>query len=187
MATLLETEFFPKWTRALSEWLSSANASTPELLEEAQRWYLEWKTTLVGQLGATATKADGRIRAQLNFALEVMGCAASGDVLPTAPMIVPPPKAAVPVGERPMLLAARATEPGLKEILEELAMKNDILFAPTMRVHEGKAIFKFGETNVIVDSHLVLAFDSSTQAWRPTTLRQLVEANEGGSSTADPQ
>lgn len=67
-------------------------------------------------------------------------------------------------------------EPTLREMLEQLAASQDIVFMPLSARHEGKQVFSFGGVSVYLDTdkELVYARHGGAKAFRPTNLRQLV-------------
>eukprot|EP00727_Mastigamoeba_balamuthi_P014025 m51a1_g9245 putative tuftelin-interacting protein 11 (588) ;mRNA; f:30-1793 len=175
LVALLEADFFPKWAKALSSWL----ADQPDWAE-VSAWYKGWKSLL-----SPALQANDRVRLHLNYALDLLNAAVTGEAPPPPPasreqMLRAQAKQALEQKRRAdveeQMRRARG-DATLRDVVEQLAAENDVLFAPTDKTHEGKRVHKFGGVNVVVDASLVKAqLDGPSGPWRPVGLVELVEA-----------
>lgn len=174
---LLETEFFPKWSKALEAWLSS---QSPDY-DEISRWYVGWKGMFPTNLAN-----NPRIRLYFTHALDSMTHALAGTPLPAFPA---PPAQAHTVKNIIRTTPKSAEEDlSLREIVERFAESNDVLFVLTKRVWDGKQVFKFGKTNIVIDKELVY-FEADNKTWHTVTLEELLEQNRtppsGAASSAN--
>lgn len=181
-AQLLEADFFPSWARALLAWVGGGKVDT-----EVGWWYQGWKLLFPEVL--VRHKA---VQRYFKYALDLMACALAGKPFPP----LPAPATSAFVGasgkaqqqqQQPSALRSGGTfsrwdeggAPGLtlREVLEQLAGKTNILFTPTNKTHGGKDVYKFGTTSVIMDSKLVYAHTPETGKWDTITLDELVRRN----------
>jgi tuftelin-interacting protein 11 len=190
MAAMLEAVFFPKWHQVLYHWL----CSSPDLVEVTE-WYLGWKSQLTDDL-----RANERIRAQLQIALDMMDKALQG-------MAVVPPGARENVsylrtnerrrfesqqqaglygqrnasvyGNNGSMLSENgmgAPEMSLKEIVESEAEKNDVTFLPKVgRMHEGLQVYGFGSVSICMDNAQQRMYAQTGERWIPVSIDQVLE------------
>jgi len=175
--SLMETEFFNKWLHVLYAWL----ASRPDY-EEVSRWYIGWK-----KMFPQFVLTHDRIRTYFNLALEAMNQAVSGNFIP-GNNYVPPPRPQTPPPPPPSYQTTPPPPPpsssiidedvNLKQIVEDLAVQNNITFLPTRRRHDnGAPIFAFGKVPVVLIKGKVMIQEGST--WRAVSPDTLIQkANE---------
>mmetsp|Transcript_29930 Transcript_29930/g.91847 ORF Transcript_29930/g.91847 Transcript_29930/m.91847 type:complete len:750 (-) Transcript_29930:193-2442(-) len=198
--------FFPRWLYTLHEWLSQSadfdevghwysgwksflRRGAPALLHDSA--VIEMLNQALDLLNAAL---DGRlpplpVDPSINIVQPNMDTSFtwSGDAdEDEADAPPPPPPDSAPARLHPHDAAgqheagprrARADgEPTLREMLEQLASSQDIIFMPLSARHEGKQIFSFGGVNVYLDTdkELVYARHGDIKGFRPTNLRQLV-------------
>ena len=189
-AQLLEAAaFFQGWARALLAWV----AGTGKVDAEVGWWYQGWKLLFPEALVKHKT-----VQRYLRYALDLMGCALAGKPYPPLPAAatittaatgssslgLPAEAAASSRSQTSLSLLATQQHVGLtlREVLEQLAARTNVLFTPTTKTHEGKDVYKFGSTSVVVDSKLVYAHNTETGKWESVTLDELMRRNNSGSN-----
>lgn len=193
MGQLLEQEFFVKWAQALHAWL----VSSPNFDEVAQ-WYSWWKSVFEGY---GVVQGNAIVQACLRRGLDMMNQAMAGvKVPPPAPPSISSTSLATSIGSpgkqgKPAASFAAAASAFMdstpkqsvpsvtfKDLLEEFAQKNNLLFLPTAKVHEvsGKPLFRLGGSVsgvlVYVDNAEDLVFVQEEGAkWVPMDFEGLLE------------
>jgi hypothetical protein len=59
-----------------------------------------------------------------------------------------------------------------RQLVEEVAKKNEILFMPTKRSYESKTIFSFGKVSLVIDKNVLLVWKGGK--WMPVSLEELI-------------
>lgn len=183
MIALLENEFFPKWLEVLHAWLTN----TPNY-EEVTQWYLNWK-----KLFPETILKQKSIQDQFNRALMVMNSAISGTgsipaPMPQVPYTRPPITPNEAVKQKREAVSApkeKFQQLSFKEVIQQLAEENDILFIPTTKRHNGKQIYSFGSVFIFIDKDLVF-YQVGDNKWQPVSIEDLIiQARKSKSSGVD--
>ncbi|RUS24761.1 GC-rich sequence DNA-binding factor-like protein-domain-containing protein [Jimgerdemannia flammicorona] len=197
MGQLLEQEMFVKWASALYTWL----VASPNFDDVAQ-WYSWWKSVLDGY---GVVHANPIVQSCLRRGLDMMNQAAAG--IKVNPPITPSASssslaASLSSPGRVSFAAAGSAVAGsaatmprpaksaqaigpsvtFKDLLEEWAQSNNLLFLPTTKVHEtsGRPLFRLGvgagSVLVYVDNSDDLVFVREDAArWVPVDFDGLLE------------
>jgi tuftelin-interacting protein 11 len=185
LASMLLTDFFPKWFRALTSWLSADSADSKAKFEEIARWYKGWRGMFPDTLLSHPV-----VEAQLRRALDLMNAAVSGNsldsVLQQLAAAFPAQqealrKEAAKAGEggvgvdsrtkaqqqsganrlRAQTAAAKAGAGGVsfKEAIERFAARNGLEFVPNVRkgLRDGCQVYTFGRCNIYLKGQVVYA------------------------------
>ena len=186
--SLLENNFFPKWHQVLCTWLSN----NPNY-EEVTKWYSGWKSMMPEVL-----LAHPIIKEEFNKALMTMNRAVSSQQrhIPGArenmayftsqermysPRPPPPPPPPAPVSmqsqaQHNAAVAARAAAFSFKDLVEQKAEENGLLFMPVPnRTWEAKQVYRFGRVFVYLDRGVIFLQDPQTMQWMPVSLQTLVD------------
>jgi len=161
-------------------------------LAHVSQWYFEWKRSFPDQLAK-----NPHIIQQFNIALEMMQSSTTGVVkAPPAPQYVPLPKIQFYDDTRettrqepqrndkdlkrkhtasagPVESSSHPEPTTFKELVEDLAAKNDVLFMPTKRSYESKTVHTFGKVSLVIDKNVLLVWRSGK--WVPVGLDELVK------------
>lgn len=189
---LLITDFFPKWFHGLHTWLSA----DPNF-DEVSAWYLGWKQQFPPSL-----REHTSIKAMFNLGLDLMNQALEHKPLDavvgkiTAALSA---FAAAPAGRPPTISQAAEAPPArrkpvevddtdgmsFREIIEQFAAMNNMMFAPHARARavDGKRVFSFGTVSVYLDNQAIFAQvdEAGSKVWRPISLQDLLSLARAGS------
>jgi len=168
--------FFPKWFAALHSWLQN----NPNF-EEVSRWYLNWKNLI-----PESHQKDPRILQQFQTALEMMQTSMdpTGALLPPPPAHPVPPthmrQSQPPQTKRPPAATTTRRLPSaqedipitLKGVVEKLSQENNLVFRPTKKTWDGKPVYVFGNSTIVIDKDLI--YYHAAGKWEPTGLDALV-------------
>lgn len=176
MVAILEQKFFPKWRKALQQWLQQEDAD----FAEVEQWYTGWKALLPQNV-----LAHEKVRQQLNRALAMMDDAVSGRAVEDTPVHDASqgdqqhhqrkPKARRRTAPSDASsLAATSGSATMRDMLEAYASEAGIELVPRPgRTHEGLQVYAFGGVSIVMDVQKQLLKAFSQGEWKPVTLQQL--------------
>lgn len=158
MVKILTENFFPKWMRTLSTWLSS----NPNF-DEVTKWYLEWKARFPEQL-----LSDVSIKSCWNEALELMNHAVMDHTQPGARENVAyltlterrrdfePDRKDVPETGQSLMLGFTNIPTTVKECIEQRAEEAGVLFMPIPnKTYQGRQIYRLGRIQISIDQAVI--------------------------------
>nr|XP_043636104.1 septin and tuftelin-interacting protein 1 homolog 1-like [Erigeron canadensis]XP_043636105.1 septin and tuftelin-interacting protein 1 homolog 1-like [Erigeron canadensis] len=158
--------FFDKWQDVLYQWLSSKPS-----IEEVMNWYQRWMDVIPPKL-----LSNEHIQVRLKVGLCMIKQASEGLQVVQPGFIEnqrhyqAQQKAAASFDTSYMGVMS------LKEVIEEHAQHNDVLFKPKPgRMQDGHQVYGFGNVNIIIDSLKEKVFAQTEGKWSLTTLEQLVK------------
>ena len=184
LVALLQKHFFPKWLQVLDEWLDRF----PDY-NEIGRWFQGWKEEF-GQVKDIL--AHAQVKFFINQALEMMNRAASGagpmamqagayenmrylasrEGIPNLKAMPPPPPPPAPQMSGSVSMAPQVPET-FRELVANKCGERGILFMPVPgRNHEGKQIYRCGNSMVYIDRTNIFVQRSSM--WIHTSLDNLL-------------
>jgi tuftelin-interacting protein 11 len=167
MISLLEAEFFPKWNTVLYEWLCQPECS----LEQVTRWFYGWK----GLIPDTLTKSR-KIQMQFSRAMDMINQATSNQQI-TPSHLLPPPSAVLSKSAKKTKSRSQPVpeqyELSFKELIEQYAAENDLIFVPKEGKVNGKQLYNFAGLSTYI--HNDCLYLKSGDTWQPVTLDEYLQ------------
>nr|XP_039257715.1 tuftelin-interacting protein 11-like [Styela clava]XP_039257716.1 tuftelin-interacting protein 11-like [Styela clava]XP_039257717.1 tuftelin-interacting protein 11-like [Styela clava] len=152
LVSMLETNFFPKWLRALSSWLNSSNVD----YEEVSRWYTGWKKTLPEGLMTNSFVKD-----RFKQALEMMNRAVTGRPPRNVDMDAEdfePNRAAAPARpSHPLSQSVQSSSVPMnfRDLIQQRAEERGLVFVPLKSNPDGKTVYRLGSRAVYIDRSVI--------------------------------
>eukprot|EP00607_Mallomonas_marina_P010227 CAMPEP_0182421438 /NCGR_PEP_ID=MMETSP1167-20130531/6845_1 /TAXON_ID=2988 /ORGANISM="Mallomonas Sp, Strain CCMP3275" /LENGTH=383 /DNA_ID=CAMNT_0024598601 /DNA_START=20 /DNA_END=1171 /DNA_ORIENTATION=+ len=180
--SLLEGEFFLKWTQVLVTWLNA----NPDF-EEVTNWYLGWKSEFSQEL-----LEEPHILACFNSALQLMSDALTAHA--GAGVGIPPGVAEnvsyyrvveqrnlesaalkrISEIQRPVTSRGGSIAVSFKEVIETFAQNSGVDFIPKHgKFHGGKQVWQFGSRLCYIDQNVVY-YHNDKKEWNPIGLEELL-------------
>nr|CCA14872.1 STIPlike protein putative [Albugo laibachii Nc14] len=181
-----EGEFFPRWLHVLRKWI----LGKPHLAEIA-RWYSGWKHFFMKQKLAT----EPRLMIHFHGALLLIErlYETPEDEVPVLNQMAPKSYqeaiACIDTTEAESKQEAKrnsasqrklnglshnqSNSVGLRDVIEHLAIKYDLLFKPK-RTHDGQVVYTFGSHNIIIEQGVVFV-ETDKGDFSPTDVEKLVD------------
>ena len=178
VAALLAADFFPRWLACERAWL---HHKQQHAVGAVARWYRAWRALLPPAVVRCHT-----VQQQLAAALDMLDRAMDGkDVaVPTDVVVVvssqqqQQEQAAAAAASGGQYNNSNNSSVGLREVLEQLAVREGVEFVPTRRAADGMTVYRFGRASVVLDARVVRVLEPASGKWRAVSLAELVESTK---------
>ncbi|KAG2386532.1 hypothetical protein C9374_002276 [Naegleria lovaniensis] len=173
IVAILETHFFPKWWKALYNWLCDPSCSFTQVNE----WYQNWKEEF------EVVDGDKTIQQCLKRGLDMIYQALSNkEIQPTHKL--PLPSQELETLESTQRASKSHKQPPrtqrpektFKELIEDFAEENNLPFIIKHgQYHDGKQLYNFNGISTYLENDCLHVKLPATSIWKPVTLSEFVE------------
>ncbi|KAN0027240.1 hypothetical protein ACTFIU_009930 [Dictyostelium citrinum] len=189
---ILEKDFFSRWLKILLEWLKSPDAN----LEEISNWYSGWKKQFPKEI-----VSNDKIKSIFNISLNLMKKVLSNEAIQKDDEILISQKINSllntninnisssinnsyqqqqqqqqpirPISS-PSLNSNNIDNISTKQMVEQLAIKNGLLFIPSeKKTNTGQQIYVFDKIPIIIERDLIMY--NNNNRWEPANIQYLLD------------